>query len=50
MTATEIARGPRTSSFTGTATAVLVGNELWLGSFLADRVAYRPLGVARGGR
>ncbi len=43
MTATEIARGPRTPSFTGTAMAVVVGNELWLGSFLADRLAYRPL-------
>ena len=43
MTATEIARGPRTPSFTGTAMAAVVGNELWLGSFLADRLAYRPL-------
>jgi hypothetical protein len=47
MTATEIARGPRTPSFTGTAMATLVGNELWLGSFLADRLAYRPLDSAR---
>jgi hypothetical protein len=43
MAATEIARGQRTPSFTGTAMAAVVGNELWLGSFLADRVAYRPL-------
>jgi hypothetical protein len=43
MTATEIARGGRTPSFTGTASAVVVGNELWLGSFLADRLAYRSL-------
>jgi hypothetical protein len=43
MTATEIARGPRTPSFTGTAMAAVVNNELWLGSFLADRLAYRPL-------
>jgi hypothetical protein len=43
MTATEIARGQRTPSFTGTAMAAVVGNELWLGSFLADRLAYRPL-------
>jgi hypothetical protein len=40
---TEIARGSRTPSFTGTAMAAIVGNELWLGSFLADRLAYRPL-------
>lgn len=43
MTATEIARGARTPAFTGTATAVVVGGDLWLGSFLADRVAYRAL-------
>ena len=43
MIATEIARGPRTPSFTGTAMAAVVGNELWLGSFLADRIAYRSL-------
>jgi SMP-30/gluconolaconase/LRE-like protein len=47
MTAIEIARGPRTPSFTGTAMAAVVGNELWLGSFLADRLAYRPLDSAR---
>jgi hypothetical protein len=43
MTATEIARGPRTPAFTGTAMAALVDNELWLGSFFADRLAYRSL-------
>jgi hypothetical protein len=43
MAVTEIARGARTPSFTGTAMAAIVGNELWLGSFLADRLAYRPL-------
>ena len=43
MAATEIARGARTPSFTGTAMAAVVGNELWLGSFLADRIAYRNL-------
>jgi len=43
MTATEIARGARTPSFTGTAMAAVVGNELWLGSFFADRLAYRQL-------
>lgn len=48
MTATEIARGARTPSFTGTSMAAVAGNELWLGSFLADRLAYRPLGAARG--
>ena len=43
MAVTEIARGPRTPSFTGTAMAAVVGKELWLGSFLADRLAYRAL-------
>lgn len=43
MAVTEIARGPRTPSFTGTAMAAVVGNELWLGSFFADRLAYRTL-------
>jgi hypothetical protein len=43
MIATEIARGPRTPSFTGTAMAAVVGKELWLGSFFADRLAYRAL-------
>jgi SMP-30/Gluconolactonase/LRE-like region len=43
MAVTEIARGPATPAFTGTAMAMRVGNELWLGSFNADRIAYRIL-------
>jgi hypothetical protein len=43
MAVTEIARGPATPAFTGTAMAVRVGDELWLGSFNADRLAYRSL-------
>jgi hypothetical protein len=43
MAITEIARGPATPAFTGTAIAMRVGNELWLGSFFADRLAYRVL-------
>jgi hypothetical protein len=43
MAVTEIARGPATPSFTGTAMAMRVGDELWLGSFNADRLAYRSL-------
>jgi hypothetical protein len=43
MAVTEIARGPATPAYTGTAMAVRVGDELWLGSFNADRLAYRPL-------
>ena len=43
MAVTELARGPATPSFTGTAMAVLAGGDLWLGSFNADRLAYRAL-------
>jgi hypothetical protein len=43
MAITEIARGPATPSFTGTAIAMRAGDELWLGSFNADRLAYRSL-------
>ena len=43
MAVTEIARGPATPSFTGTAIAMVSGGELWLGSFNADRLAYRLL-------
>jgi len=43
MAVKELARGPATPAFTGTAIAVSVGDELWLGSFNADRLAYRTL-------
>jgi len=43
MAVKEIARGPATPAFTGTAIAMRVGDELWLGSFNADRLAYRSL-------
>jgi len=43
MAVTEIARGPATPAFTGTAIAMRTGSELWLGSFFADRLAYRTL-------
>jgi sugar lactone lactonase YvrE len=43
MAVTELARGPATPSFTGTAIAMRMGDELWLGSFNADRLAYRSL-------
>lgn len=43
MAVTELVRGPRTPAFTGHAIAIPVGDELWLGSFNADRVAYRSL-------
>ena len=37
------ARTRRQPSFTGTAIAMQTGNEIWLGSFNADRLAYRTL-------
>ena len=43
MAVTEIARGPRAVPYTGTATAIPVGGNLWLSSFNVDRVAYRAL-------
>jgi hypothetical protein len=43
MAVTELARGPATPSFTGTAIAMRAGDDLWLGSFFADRLAYRSL-------
>ena len=43
MTVTELARGPRTPAFSGHAIAIPVGNDLWLGSFNANRVAYRTI-------
>jgi hypothetical protein len=41
MAVTELARGPATPAFTGHAIAMVSGGELWLGSFSADRLAYR---------
>lgn len=43
MAVTELARGPAAPPYTGTATAIPVGDTLWLSSFNTDRVAYRAL-------
>jgi len=43
MAVTEIARGPAAPPYTGSATAIPVGNTLWLSSFNVDRIAYRAL-------
>jgi sugar lactone lactonase YvrE len=43
MAVTEVARGPAAPPYTGSATAVPVGDTLWLSSFNVDRVAYRAL-------
>jgi hypothetical protein len=43
MRVTEVARGPASPAFTGTAMAMVSGGEVWLGSFNADRLAYRTV-------
>ena len=43
MVATEVVRNPAVASFTGATIAVPVAGEVWIGSFHADRVAYRSL-------
>jgi hypothetical protein len=47
MAVTELARGPAAPPYTGSATAMPVGDTLWLSSFNADRIAYRALKTAR---
>jgi hypothetical protein len=41
MAISELARGRAAPPYTGTATAMPVGQDLWLSSFNVDRVAYR---------
>ena len=43
MAITELVRGPVAAPYTGTATAIQVGTEVWLSSFNTDRIAYRTL-------
>jgi SMP-30/Gluconolactonase/LRE-like region len=43
MKVTEVARGPATPAFSAAASAVLVGSDIWVSSFHADRLAYRTL-------
>jgi hypothetical protein len=42
-TMTTIASAPPNPAFSGVSTGLIVGDTLWLGSFQADRLAYRPL-------
>jgi hypothetical protein len=44
MQETVVTRGPATPDYNGAATAVIVGNEIWISSFHANRLAYKPLG------
>jgi sugar lactone lactonase YvrE len=43
MAVTEVARGPVAAPYSGTAIAIPVGDNLWLSSFFADRLAYRAI-------
>lgn len=45
---TTLAAGERTSSFNGVSSALLVGKELWLGSYQADRLAVRSVRIYSG--
>lgn len=36
-----VAEGPRNSKFNGVSSAVILGHELWLGSYQSDRIAFR---------
>lgn len=43
MEAKDIARGPANKNFSNITMALPVGDELWIGTFAGDRVAYRSL-------
>ena len=43
---TALAYGPSNPAFGGVATAIVVGDTLWLSSVFDRRIAYRPLGIA----
>jgi hypothetical protein len=47
MAITEVARGPAAPPYTGSATAMPVGDTLWLSSFTSDRIAYRALKISK---
>jgi hypothetical protein len=47
MAITEVARGPAAPPYTGSATAIPVGDTIWLSSFTSDRIAYGTLKNAR---
>jgi len=44
LTVTDVKRGPAEPAFQGLSSALIVGNELWLGSYMSDKVAYATLG------
>ena len=43
MAVTELARGPALPFFKGVSMAMKVGDDLWIGSYISDRLAYRSL-------
>jgi len=48
MSLTMVDYGEPNPVFNGVSSAVIVGDEIWLGSYQADRLAYRPLPALRG--
>lgn len=46
LAVTSLASGPANAAFSNASTGLIVGDTLWLGSFRADRLAYRPLSKA----
>lgn len=45
LAVTPLASGPPDPDFANVSTALFVGDEVWLGSFRADRIAYRKLSL-----
>jgi hypothetical protein len=43
LTVTPLASGPANPAYSNASTGLIVGDTLWLGSFRADRLAYRKL-------
>lgn len=43
MQGTVLATGPANRQFSNITMALIVGRELWIGTFVGDRIAYRSL-------
>jgi hypothetical protein len=43
MKGSDLLRSPAIELFSNITMAVTVGNEIWIGSFASDRIAYRSL-------
>ena len=47
MDGRELARGPANPDFSNITMALPVGEELWIGTFAGDRIAYRNLATQK---